>query len=94
MHLTQTMLLNSCGLGLYERITDEASLLELEHRGGPTAFFIMTKHIVATTAKASQAMVQRVQRVKLSGFSNEDQSLFSHSHQYCGSIVILQQASR
>jgi hypothetical protein len=37
MYLSQTMLLNSCELGLYVNITDEVSLLELKHRGGPMA---------------------------------------------------------
>jgi hypothetical protein len=76
MHLTQTMLLNSCKLGLYKMITHEVFLMELKHCGGPTTFFIMTKHIVATTDKASRAIFQRLfpclQRVKLLAFPNKD----------------------
>jgi hypothetical protein len=53
MHLTQTLIFNSSATKLYEKVTDEFSLYDLEHRGGPTAFYIMTKHIVATTTKAS-----------------------------------------
>jgi hypothetical protein len=49
----------------------------LEHRGEPTSFFIMTKHIIATTAEASRAIVQRLQRVKLSGFPKKDIGRYS-----------------
>lgn len=77
MHLTQRLILNSCDSRLYEKVTDEISLLDLAHRGGPTTFFLMTKHIVATTAKASRAIVQRLQRVKLTGFPNEDVGRYS-----------------
>jgi hypothetical protein len=40
-------------------------------------FFIMTKHIVATTTKAFRAIVQCLQRVKLTDFPNEDVSRYS-----------------
>jgi hypothetical protein len=77
MHLTQTLILNCCDTDLYKKVTDEISLLPLEHRGGPTTFFLMTRHIVATTAKASRAIVQRLQRVKLTSFPNEDVGRYS-----------------
>jgi hypothetical protein len=72
MHLSQTLILNSCDTGLCEKVTNGISLLELEPRGGPTTFFIMTKHTVATTAKDSRAIVQHLQWVKLTGFLSKE----------------------
>jgi hypothetical protein len=77
MHLTQTLILNSCDIDLYKKVINEISLLDLEERGGPTTFFLMTRHIVATTTKASRAIVQRLQRVKLTAFPNEDVTRYS-----------------
>jgi hypothetical protein len=77
MHLSQNLILNSCELELYKKVSDELCLMPPEHKGGPMAFFLMAKHIVATTDKAARAIVQRLQRVKLTSFPNEDVTRFS-----------------
>jgi hypothetical protein len=77
MHLSQTLILNSCELNLYKKVSDELVLMPLEHRGGPITFFLMAKYIVATTDKAARAIIQRLQRVKLTSFPNEDVTRFS-----------------
>jgi hypothetical protein len=77
LQLSESMLLNSCDTELFKKVNNELSTMDVDHRGGPVVFFLITRYVVALTEKTIRAFLHQLQNLKVTKFPNEDINEFA-----------------
>jgi hypothetical protein len=77
LQFTQTLLLESCDEGLYQKVHNELSTMEAGSMGGPLVFYLITRHTVVLTDKTTRAFVYQLQKTRITDYENEDVNEFA-----------------
>ena len=69
---SETMILDSCEAPLRAKILEDLEKCPKLERGGPTAFFIMMKHIISTSSESLRSLLAQFQKAKLTDIAGEN----------------------